>query len=72
MKTSDIKSMPVKEREKRLQELKLDLVKSRVNAAKSGSSRIRQVKKAIARILTLNNMESNLQAKEKAKSHSNK
>ena len=37
------------------QELKLELVKSKVSGSKTGTSKVKQIKKMIARILTLNN-----------------
>jgi len=54
LKSKDIQKMSKKDREKKLKELKLELVKSRANASKGGSSRIKEIKKIIARILTLN------------------
>lgn len=43
------------DREKRLKELGLELIKAKANAAKTGSSKIKEIKKTIARIHTLNN-----------------
>jgi ribosomal protein L29 len=54
LNSKDIQKMSKKEREGKLKELKLELVKSKANASKSGSSRIKEIKKIIARILTLN------------------
>jgi len=54
LKSKDIQKMSKKDREKKLKELKLELVKSRANASKGGSSKIKEIKKIIARILTLN------------------
>lgn len=53
MKNKDIKNISKEDREKRLKELRMELIKSKANASK-GSSKIRQIKKNIARILTLN------------------
>ena len=55
LKFKDIKKMSKEEREGKLKELKLELVKSRINASKNKGSRTRDIKKIIARILTLNN-----------------
>ena len=55
MKFKDIINMNAKDREKKLKELKLELVKAKANAAKSGNSKAREIRKIIARILTLNN-----------------
>ena len=55
MKYKEIEKLSEKDREKKLKELKLELVKSRVNVSKTGSAKIKSIKKIIARILTLNN-----------------
>ena len=54
LKTKDIKNMPEKDREDRLKELKLELIKKNVAANKSSKIRAKEIKKAIARILTFN------------------
>jgi ribosomal protein L29 len=55
LKFKDMKKMNKEELEKKMKELKLELIKSKVSASKSGSSKIKEIKKIIARILTLNN-----------------
>lgn len=57
MKIKDLRNISKEERMKKLKELKLELVKSKVNASKTGSSRAKEIRKIIARILTLNNSE---------------
>ena len=52
MKHKEIRKMNSKEKEEKLKELKTELLKT--NASKGGSSRIKEIKKMIARILTLN------------------
>jgi ribosomal protein L29 len=47
-----IKEMKDDEKEKKLKELKIELIKSKVNQGQ-GSSKSKQIKKAIARILTI-------------------
>lgn len=54
MKAKELRKMGKEERERKLGELKLELIKSKVNASKTGSSKKREIKKIIARILTLN------------------
>ena len=54
MKAKEIKQMSNEEKDKKLKELKLELVKTRVSLSKGGSSKIKSIKKLIARILTLN------------------
>ena len=57
MKYKEIKKLSEQDREKKLKELKLELVKSKVNVSKTGSAKVKAIKKIIARILTLNNLE---------------
>ena len=55
MKTGkEFKHMSKEDRERKLKELKIELIKSKVNASKGGSSKIKNIKKTIAQILTLN------------------
>jgi ribosomal protein L29 len=54
LKAKDIKKMNKDDKMKKIEELKLELVKSKVNAQK-GSSKSKEIKKTIARILTLDN-----------------
>ncbi|HEB47254.1 MAG TPA: 50S ribosomal protein L29 [Candidatus Pacearchaeota archaeon] len=54
MKAKELRKMGREERERKLGELRLELIKSKVNASKTGSSKKREIKKIIARILTLN------------------
>jgi len=65
MKYKDIQRLSKNEREKKLKELKMELVKSKVAGAKTGSSKIKEIKKIIARLMTLNSMEN--KPKEKPK-----
>jgi ribosomal protein L29 len=53
LKSRDLRRMSKDEREKKLEELELELIKSKANASKGGSSKIKEIKKIIARILTL-------------------
>jgi len=55
MKYKEIEKLNEEQREKKLKELKLELVKSKVNVSKTGSAKVKGIKKIIARILTLNN-----------------
>ena len=54
MKSKELKSMSKNDREKRLKELRLELVKSRSANSKTNT---RDIKRIIARILTLNKSE---------------
>ena len=53
IKIKDLKRMNKEERERKLQELKMELIKSGVASQKS-NSKVKEIKKMIARILTLN------------------
>jgi len=55
MKFKEIEKINKQDLDKKLKDLKLELVKSKVEASKSGSSKIKQIKKIIARIHTHNN-----------------
>jgi len=57
MKFKDIKKMNKEGRRKKVEELKFELVKAKASAAKSGTSKAKEIKKIIARIFTLNNLE---------------
>lgn len=46
--------MSKEDREKKLKELRLELVKSKASAVKTGGAKTKEIKKIIARILTLN------------------
>ena len=53
LKAKEIEKMPDKEREDKLKELKLELIKANVAANKSGKIKIREIRRTIAKILTL-------------------
>jgi large subunit ribosomal protein L29 len=54
LKTKEIKNMSKEERERRLKELKMELIKAKAGVSKGGTSKIKEIKRIIARILTLN------------------
>lgn len=64
IKAKEIREMNKEEREKRLKELKLELIRSKGSSQKTGSSKIKEIKKIIAKIITINNEEA-LNAKAK-------
>ncbi len=57
LKYKEIKKMGIEEREKKLKELKMELIKSKINASRNKNSKTKEIKKIIARIMTLNNPE---------------
>jgi len=54
IKAKDIRKMGKEEKNKKLEELKMELIKARVNASKTGNSKVREIKRLVARIITLN------------------
>jgi ribosomal protein L29 len=54
LKAKDILKMDSQEKMKKIEELKLELIKAKVSAAKAGNSKSKEIRKTIARILTLN------------------
>lgn len=52
LKSKDISKMNEKEMAEKLKELKQELIKANVSARKSGKIKVKEIKKAIARILT--------------------
>mgnify|MGYP001577442238 CR=1 FL=1 len=56
LRTKDIKNMKEKEIEEKLKELKMELIKNKVDLAKGGKSKIRTIKKTIAKLHTFNRL----------------
>ena len=54
MKYKEITKMSKEDREKKLRELKLELIKSRTKSSKTGNTNTKQIKKTIAKMLTFN------------------
>lgn len=54
LKAKEIEKMGEEERTKKMKELKMELVKSRVGAMKGGSSKVKTIKRIMARINTIN------------------
>ena len=58
LKSKEIAKMSQKDRKEKLKELELELIKSNVAANKT-KSRTKEIKKAIARVLSINTVEAN-------------
>jgi ribosomal protein L29 len=54
LKNKDIEKMSIKEREEKIKDLKMELLKERINIGKGGKNKIKEIKKTIARLLTFN------------------
>ena len=50
----DIKKMSDKERKEKIKDLKMELIKEKINLSKGGKVKIKELKKTIARLLTYN------------------
>lgn len=55
MKIKELQKLSKADGEKKLAELKMELMKSKIGASKAGTAKIRQIRKIIARIHTINN-----------------
>ena len=53
LKPKEIRKMDKKAKEIKLKELKFELIKSKGKISQGGSSKIREIKKTIARLLTI-------------------
>lgn len=56
LKTKDIRKMSPKEIEDKMKELKMELIKEKVSAAKGGKLKSKEIKRTIARLLTINRL----------------
>jgi ribosomal protein L29 len=65
LKGKDIKKMNTKEIESKLKEMKFELLKARAGATKGGTSKVREVKKIIARLYTFNHQNKTGELKQK-------
>ncbi|MDP2628546.1 MAG: 50S ribosomal protein L29 [Nanoarchaeota archaeon] len=65
MKNKELKQLTKEDREKRLKELKLELIKSKGKASKTGNAKTKEIKKIIARIIMLNKTDSSGELKNK-------
>jgi ribosomal protein L29 len=56
LKSKDIRKMTEKEIEEKINELKMELIKEKVSAAKGGKLKSKEIKRTIARLLTINRL----------------
>ena len=56
LKSKDIKKMSSHEIEEKIKELKMELIKEKVSAAKGGKLKTKEIKRTIARLLTFNRL----------------
>ena len=56
LKSKDIAKMSETEIEEKTKELRMELMKNKINAAKGGKLKTREIKRTIARLLTINRL----------------
>ena len=56
LKTKEIAKMSEKDIKEKIKDLRLELIKSKVNSGKGGKIKIREMKKTIARLLTFDRL----------------
>ena len=54
IKTRDIAKMSQKEIEDKIKDLKIELIKEKINTSKGGKLKTKEIKRTIARLLTFN------------------
>ena len=63
IKNSDIVKMSDEECKEKIRDLRMELMKERVNVAKGGKNKIKEIKKTIARLLTCNRLNKSVDVK---------
>jgi ribosomal protein L29 len=56
LKVKEIAKMHEKERDEKIKELKMELIKNHINSAKGGKVKTKEIKRTIARLLTFNRL----------------
>jgi len=56
LKSKDIRKLNPKENEDKIKELKMELIKEKVSAAKGGKLKSKEIKRTIARLMTINRL----------------
>ena len=56
LKSKEIAKMSENEIQEKLKELKMELIKNKINAAKGGKLKTREIKRTIAKLLTINRL----------------
>ena len=60
LRAKDISKMNEKERNSKLADLKMELIKDRASSGKGGKIKAKEIKRTIARLLTFNNLNKEL------------
>jgi len=56
LRSTEISRMSKKEIEDKVKELKMELIKDKINISKGGKNRIREIKRTLARLLTFSRL----------------
>ncbi|MFA5857145.1 MAG: 50S ribosomal protein L29 [Candidatus Pacearchaeota archaeon] len=73
IKLSELKKLNEKDREEKIKELRMALIKDRVASSKGGKIKIKEIKRTIARLLTINRQNRKVEvSKETSKSMDSK
>ena len=63
LKVESIKKMSNKERNEKIKDLKMELIKEKVNLGKGGKIKVIEIKRTIARLLTFNGLNKTVETK---------
>lgn len=63
IRNQEIKKMSSEDIAEKIKELKMELMKEKVNTAKGGKIKIKEIKRTIARLLTFNRLKESVEAK---------
>ena len=63
LKSKDIAKMEDKERNGKIKDLKVELIKNRIEAGKGGKMKAREIRRTIARLLTFNRLNKSVENK---------
>jgi ribosomal protein L29 len=63
LKNKEISKMGNAERDEKINDLKMELMKEKVNLAKGGKIKIKEIKRTIARLLTFNRLNKSVENK---------
>ena len=61
LKSKDIKKMSKEEIKDKIKELKIELIKESINLAKGGKIKIKEIKRTMARLMTFNRINKDLE-----------
>lgn len=63
IRNQEIRKISVEDVNEKIKDLRMELTKERLNTAKGGKNKIREIKKTIARLLTFNRLRRSVEAK---------